>query len=440
MKLANLSLVAAMLVGSSAFGIENTKISGNATLHYGTQDSDAAGAADMFDEAASYTNFAARLDLTTDLTKNVTAGVGLQVVTTLGVEHNLVDKVWTNAHTAAGSTGASFAGGNQVESATWVDEAWLAYSASDTTLKIGRQALDTPLAFTENWGVDKNTFEAVVVINQSLPDTTFVGTYIGKSNGSADDKASTREGGAGNLNDLSLTAAGYVAADGEFSTFGTNGTYAFGLVNTSLKPVTLQGWYYDMVKLAKAYWLQADTTINGVIAGAQYANTELSNGANLGTLGTIANGDDTTAYSVMLGYKFKESTTVKASYSDVDEKGTLGVANTATGSVATLGGQSKLFTEMWWNKGKVSASGAETVALTVETEYSDINWLAGIYSSENKKGATDTEFTEVTLTASKSFGPVSTSLALIHAKNKDNVTPANDLKTTDIQLYLKYSF
>ena len=121
MKTIKLGLVAALLVGSSAFAIENTKVSGNALLYYGTQSSTENGT-DLFNKDSSYTNFAARLDLTTDLTEGVSAGVGMQVVTTLGVEHNLVNSVWSNAHTVSASTGSTFAGGYQVDSAMWVDE------------------------------------------------------------------------------------------------------------------------------------------------------------------------------------------------------------------------------------------------------------------------------------------------------------------------------
>ncbi|MCK4737906.1 MAG: major outer membrane protein, partial [Sulfurimonas sp.] len=181
MRLTKLSLIAAMLIGSTAFAIENTKVSGTAGLYYGTQDSDAANAPDLFSKESAYTNYFAHLDLTTDLTEGVSAGVGAQVVTTLGVEHNLVNAVFSNAHTADTSTGASFGNGLQADSAMWIDELWIAGSAFDTTLKVGRQALDTPFAFTETWGVDKNTFEAAVIINQSLPETTLIATTIGKS-------------------------------------------------------------------------------------------------------------------------------------------------------------------------------------------------------------------------------------------------------------------
>lgn len=443
MRLTKLSLIAAMLIGSSVFAIENTKVSGNAKLYYGTQDSDAVNAPDMFTQDSGYTNFAGRLDLTTDLTKGVSAGVGMQVVTTLGVEHNLVDSVWSNAHTAAASSGAAFAGGAQVDSAMWFDEVWLAGSAFDTTVKIGRQSLDTPLAFTEKWGVDKNTFEAVVLINQSIKDTTLVGTFIGKSNGSADDRASASEGGAGNLNDIGVAtngaisaAAGYVAADGAFSTFGTNGTYAYGIVNNSVKPLTVQAWYYDMVRLAKAYWLQADLNIDGVLAGVQYMNTKAD----------AASSADTTGFSAMVGYKMKDVATFKAAYSSIDDDGLLGVANTATGSFATKGGKSKLYTEMWWNYGNVSAVGADSYSVTAETTVGPkIGLLAGFYVADiAPKGAglalfEEKEVREITLAASKSFGPLDTALALIFA-DTDALNNANDVKSTDVQVYLTYNF
>ena len=451
MRLTKLSLIAAMLIGSTAFAIENTKISGTAGLFYGTQDSDAADAPDLFSKDSAYTNYFAHLALTTDLTTGVSAGIGAQIVTTLGVEHNLVSAVFSNAHTVDTSNGSSFLGA-QVDSAMWIDELWIAGTAFDTTLKIGRQALDTPFAFTETWGVDKNTFEAAVIINQSLPDTTLVATTIGKSNGSADDRTSARESitGAGNLNDLGATAAGYVAADGTFSTFGSQGTYCFGVVNNSFKPLTVQAWYYDMVQLAEAYWLQADLNMDGVLAGVQYMNTDLDNGAQVGDvtdadINTImGDSEDTSAWSAMLGYEMKDVVTVKIAYSDVDEDGTLGVANTATGSIATVGGQSKLYTEMWWNYGFVSAVGAESFSITAEGNVAGVDLLLGYYNADIEavggvpallRGFDGEELTEITLAASKSFGPLDTSLAIIRA-DKD----VADVTTTDVQVYLTYNF
>lgn len=437
MKLTKLSLVAMVLLTSTAvFAIENTKVSGDARLYYGTTDSNAAGNGGFFSKDASYADFSAHLGLTTDLTKGISAGVGMQVVTTLGAEHNLVSNVWSGAHGVRDSDGSHFAGGAQVDSAMWMDEVWLAGTAFDTTLKIGRQTLDTPLVFTETWGLDKNTFEAAVLINQSIKDTTLIVASVGKSNGSADEQAHTLGNGLASPSHIGTYGVGsYVSGDGRFNTFGTNGAYAVGAINNSFKPLTFQAWYYDMVFLAKAYWLQADikcSLIDGVLLGVQFANTKAD----------AAPTADTTAYSLMAGYAIKDVATIKAAFSSVDSGGALGVANTATGTSATKGGQSKLYTEMWWNFGNVSAQGATSYSLTAEGEVGPkVQLLGGIYHSnvDNNTPATDRKVTEATIVASKAFGPLETSAALIFA-DKNYINNANDVKSTDIQLYLKYNF
>ena len=180
------------------------------------------------------------------------------------------------------------------------------------------------------------------------------------------------------------------------------------------------------------------------MAGVQYMNTDLDKGAELGdvtdtNVNTIAGDtEDTTAWSAMLGYEIKDVATFKIAYSDVDEDGTLGVANTATGSIATVGGQSRLYTEMWWNYGYASAVGAQSFSITAEGNVADIDLLLGYYNADIDAGSatvnllrgfSDVDLTEVTLVASKSFGPLDTSFAIIHADLEDNTTPANDVTT-----------
>jgi len=467
MKLAKMSLIAALALTTSVYAIDNVKVNGDVKLYYGTYDTDAKNAPDMFDKDVSYGDAALHLGLTADLTTGVSAGVSVTAVSTLGLENNLVSQTWSNSHGVTGKKGANFVGnginGHQLDDAMWVDEAWIAGTAFDTTAKVGRQQLDTPLAFTETWGIDTNTFEAAVLINQSIPDTTLVATYIGKSNGAADDTSLNTT-----INSLGAAQAGYVAQDGKFNTFGSNGVYAAGVINNSFKPLTVQAWYYDMQNLAKAYWLQADLNVGGFLAGVQYANTDVDSLAALtayafgtGLTGpTTTTVDDTTMYSVMLGYEMKDVVTVKAAYSSVDDDGTLGMANTATGSAATIGGQSKMYTEMWWNYGAVSAVGADSYSLTVEaTPFWDVDLLLGYYFADvDPKNNTnvlnfsdEVEVTEVAFTASKKFGPLDASIALIWDDFSDETnytfaqvtTPGfrNDDETvTTLQVYLTYNF
>ena len=430
MKLAKMSMVAALLLGANAYAIDNVKVNGDAKLYYQTEDRSTTGATgtpDMFDSAASAADFALHVGLTADLTEGVSAGVSMTAVSTLGVENNLVNNTWSAAHTPTANTnGGKIAVGNgeyQVNDEMWVDEAWLAMTAGKTTAKLGRQALDTPLVFTETWGIDTNTFEAAVLINQDIADTTLVGAYIGKSNGVA-----TAAAGAGAGHGI----AGYVNNGAKFDSF-YNGAYAVGIMNNSIKPLNLQAWYYDMQTVASAYWLQADVDMEGILVGAQYTGVDSA----------TAGDKDDEAYAVMLGYTMKDVATIKVAYSSVDDEGTFGVGNKATGS-DTTGAQSKLYTEMWWNYGNVSETGADTIAVSVEGTVADIDLFAGYYMADIDvaTAADDYEVTELTLTASKSYGAFDTSVALIFDEidySTANVTDA-DTDATTLQVYLTYNF
>ncbi|MBU0720947.1 hypothetical protein KJ877_06350, partial [bacterium] len=91
-----MSLVAALLVGSSAFAIENVKVAGDAKLFYSTQDdTNANPSASLFDQSSSAGEASLNLGLTADLTEGVSAGATLNAITTLGLYNNLVSATWT---------------------------------------------------------------------------------------------------------------------------------------------------------------------------------------------------------------------------------------------------------------------------------------------------------------------------------------------------------
>jgi hypothetical protein len=431
MKLAKMSLVTALLLGSSAFAIDNVKVSGDANVFYNTNDAQIGyGALSKSDSLFSKDNSAAdasvNLNLTADLVKNdyvtVSTGVGYTILSTLGLENNFVSNVWGGAHTATVETGSNFGGplgGAKVDTANWATEAWMALSlnaVSKSTLKLGRMELDTPLAFTEKWSIEKNTFEAAVLLNQDIPDTTLVAAYVGNGNGTeafGEDKQS-------NVHKLGLALGPVVNANGDFATFGTDGAYAFAAINNSWKPLTAQAWYYHLTSLATAYWLQADLSIEGILAGAQYTSV------------TVDDGDASGTYAVMLGYDAKDVATIKAAYSQTRDQGALHGANTATAT-----GASKLYTEAWWNYGYVTKLDTSAVSVAVESPVNGIVDLGLYYTGVSVDGVENSDLTEVTLTAGKSFGPLDATLAYIF-------TDADDQNNGDsyntIQAYLTLNF
>jgi len=419
MKLAKMSLVAALLLGTSVYAIDNVKVSGDAKLFYGTQGESLNGdpEIDIFDKDASYADVGLRLGVTADLTEGVSAGATFLAVSTLGLENNLVSGVWSGAHEVPNGA---------VDDASWFADAWIAGTAGKTTAKVGRQTLETPLVFTETWSVDYNSFEAAVVINEDIPDTTLVGAYIGKSNGFTSDPNSGANIG-------SITSAG-----GKFNSF-YDGAYMAGVTNNSFAPLTAQAWYYDLQSYSKAYWLQADLDMEGIIAGAQYTNISYD------TVGD----KDNTAYGLKLGYAIPDMVTITAAYSSVDDDAAgnsddsaNGVVNFATNGQGA-GSASSLYTEMWWWFNTSSLPGADTFAVTFEGTAAEVDLFLGLYSSDIQvAGGTTDEVDEITFTASKSFGPLDTSIALIYdmfdtdaAKGTDYM---EDLAT--FQLYLTYNF
>ncbi|MBW6489142.1 hypothetical protein [Sulfurimonas sp.] len=447
MRLTRLSLVAAMLIGSTAFAIDNIKMSGDLNVFYSTTDAPGqvsnilvgnSGSGTLFDKDSSAADVGLNLNISADLAKNdlvtVSAGAGYTVLSTLGLENNFVSNVWGGAHDATLGTGGSYAklaGGAKVENANWLNEAWVAVAAGKSTVKLGRMELDTPLAFTEKWSIEKNTFEAAVLINQDIPDTTVVAAFVGTGNGTE-----TFGTGATNSNflglgvgvatgtnlqgdaqTLGLAVGPVVNGNGEFGTYGTDGAYAFGVINNSVESLTLQAWYYDVTKVAQAYWLQADVNIEGIMVGAQYNAMDLADFVG------------TSVYAVMVGYEMKDMLTAKVAYSSVDKDFAAGF-NTAT---ATGTAQSKLYTEAWWSRGQVTAADASAINLTITSPVQGIVDL-GLYVTMVDHAAANSDLTEIALTASKSFGPLDATLAYI------NVDTDGSSAVNTVQAYLTVNF
>ncbi len=409
MKYTKMSLVAALLVGSSAFAIDNVKVSGDAKLFYATEEGgmSVTGTSDsIFNKDASAGQVAASLSLTADLTKGISFGGKVTALSTLGLEGQLVNNVWEAT--------------NGVTDSYIVNDLWLATTVGKTTVKLGRMELDTPLVFTEKWSIVENTFEAAVVINTDLPNTTLVGAYVGGTNSQA-------VGGTG------AGYAGVVNATANESTFSQfyDGAFAVGVINNSWEPLTAQAWYYDAqsketvaagtdLRGVEAFWLQGDVSMDGILAGVQYTSLKLQLTAGAADIDV-----DTSAFAVMVGYEMKDMFTAKLSYSGVAEDHSAGF--NLAGS-----GKSKLYTEAWWNYGTVTAADTTAINLTVEAPIKDIVDL-GFYATMADNEVDAGDMTEVTVTASRSFGPLDTSAALIYADKNDNQSGA-------LQAYLTYNF
>ncbi|MCJ7766129.1 MAG: hypothetical protein MUP09_09355 [Thiovulaceae bacterium] len=415
MRLVKMSLLAATLIASSAFAIDNVKVSGDAMLFYGTNDAfESKGfgvdpEASLFDKDNSWGQTSLGLGATADLTEGVSAGVHLTAISQMGLT-NIASGV--------------FEGGLTDE--YWFDEAWLAGTYGKTTAKVGRMTLDTPLAFTETWSVAYNTFEAGVLINEDIPDTTLVAAYIGAgNNGNA-----MGQWGTGQY--AGITADWDGSQNTNFGPVnGGKGAYTIGAVNNSWTPLTVQGWYYDLPSATTAYWLQGDLALDmGLSVGAQVAGFDSK---------TTTTGDSSNmALAAKVGYEMKDTFAVSVAGSQIGEND-----NGIGAGFNLFGAQSKLYTEAWWNFAYVARPDTTTINVAATTP-EELTYVAlGVYVTQATVGENGTgadqkqDMSEVTLGVAKSFGPLDAGLYYV-------VTDAEDQNNGDsygsAQVYLTYNF
>jgi imipenem/basic amino acid-specific outer membrane pore len=170
--------------------------------------------------------------------------------------------------------GQAAAGTTDKPDVTYLGQAYLQGTFGKTTVKAGRQELNTPLAGMDDARMLPNLFEAAVVINKNVPDTTLIGAVVTRmasgtfANGYADNALALQSG------------YGWGDKTGEFRTMSkvalgagvdNRSVYVAAAINNSIKNLTLQVWDYYADDILNAIYAQADYKFNvGVDAVASY--------------------------------------------------------------------------------------------------------------------------------------------------------------------------
>jgi len=158
--------------------------------------------------------------------------------------------------------------GKDNESVTYLGEAYLQYKNGNTTFKGGRQKLDTPMAGSDDARMLPNLFEAYVLSNTDVKDTTLIAAHVTKF---AQGTFGRAYNGAGAYADkvLSVTS-GYSMVNskdyvGEFVDMGTyaigqdtSGVSVAAAVYTGIKGLKLQLWDYYAHDILNAVYAEAN--------------------------------------------------------------------------------------------------------------------------------------------------------------------------------------
>lgn len=244
MKLAKLSLVAMVVCGSSLFAAETleeafkaSKVTGELKAEYAS--SNFLGQI----HSDNISGVAGSLGIVTDPLFGFKVGATFQASHIIDTDR--AGGVFSDDLDAAGAV---------------LSEAYVEYTLSKTSLKVGRQFIFTPLVATSASGqpsesLIKDAFEAYMVTNTDLPKTTLMAGYISKYQNQTD--------GNGDI--------------GKFEKL-EDGAYTVYAKNQSIANLTLQAQYLDINgEIAgtdkNVFYAQVDYVLAGHTLSAQYINS-----------------------------------------------------------------------------------------------------------------------------------------------------------------------
>ncbi|MDD5399633.1 MAG: hypothetical protein PHQ93_00405 [Sulfurimonas sp.] len=387
--------VAAMALSTAASALEDIKVSGQAKLWYETDNAGntAANPGNLFNKTDSSGEIVFKLGMT-GKQGNVGFGATVYQSSSMGLEGNLINNYRTEV-----TNGDMFVG-----------EAYVtAPMGAGTTLKLGKQELNTPFLFTETWNALPNTFNAAVVTNKSVENLSLVGMYVGQDN-SASFKVN------GNVNDQIFGGALVAGALYKNNAFDVNAWYTHISNAVGTTASTNATGTNGIVEVSSPLGYTGGTVVNAywVDAGTKVADINLRAYATL--FDVKANADSTNAFALSAGTKVGDFDLFAAA-STVSKDGGHNVANVSTG-----GKKSSLPTEGVYTDGVyVAQNDSVAVKAKVSTKVGSTGVALQAVNNTNDSVAAK-ETTEVDLFLTDKFGDFSTTAILMHRSFKDNAT------------------
>jgi hypothetical protein len=156
--------------------------------------------------------------------------------------------------------------GRDGENYIFLGQAYLDYTNGKTNLKIGRQKLDTPMAGSDDARMLPNLFEAAVISNTSLENTTLIAAHVSKMTAGTfsniyDNTALGLFSGYG-LGTVAAQSGDFVnmgeVALGVDSANNTSGVTALAAIHKYDNGLTLQAWDYYAYDILNVIYAQAD--------------------------------------------------------------------------------------------------------------------------------------------------------------------------------------
>jgi len=351
-------VVEAPAAATEAAAPSSWDFNGQAVVYYQTVE---AGQGSLFEQANAAAAAGIQLGATTkNLIGPIGAGVELSGLSSLRLEKDVVSSLVQSA--TGDLTGAE------------ITQAYLTAGLGNTSIKVGRQQLPkslSPFAFSESWKVFKNTFNAALLVNSDIPDTTLVYAYVTRSNST-------------------------LAPLANFSKINANGDMVHMITaqNKSISGLTLTGTYYLAPDFTPAddlsvVWGDAKFTTGGY-------SVALQGGSVLAKDALGAGSKDTTAFGAKVGASFGMFDT-SVSYSTVDD-GSVPIHNLGTGV------KTPLYTQMILNQARIKSDN-DTVVLRASAKALGGKFMVA-YDMTTDNSAAENDSTELDVVYKTNVGNI----------------------------------
>ena len=184
--------------------------------------------------------------------------------------------------------------GDDFDNYAFIGQAYINYAFGNTNIKVGRQRLDTPMAGADDARMLPNLFEAAVLSNKDVENTTLILAHVTRETTGTFSNVYTpgalslqsgyglgfKSGTSGRFANMGTIALGHNDINGDGSIDNsTSGVTALAAIYTGIEGLKLQAWDYIAWDILNAVYLQADYGWNCLLndsvkmkASAQYIN------------------------------------------------------------------------------------------------------------------------------------------------------------------------
>ncbi len=212
----------------------------------------------------------------------------------------------------------------------FIGHAYVNYDRGNTSFKAGRMRLDTPMAGADDARMLPNLFEAALVTNKDIENTTLIAGHVfretigtfGNVYGSGS-MLSLQSGyglglgmdgsASGSFDNMGTVALGDKDANGNYVDNSTAGVSVLAAVYTGIEGLKLQAWDYIAWDILNAVYLQGDYTFKvsegfKLVASAQYINETDIGDAYVGNVTGGAGKVDSNYFAAKLTGKYDNFT------------------------------------------------------------------------------------------------------------------------------------